>query len=53
MIHWKIEGVPCRDGINVYRLSDPSSAGFVIKVAGRIFSFRWSKRAKRFFMRSM
>ena len=47
LIWWKIEGSDPLNGLNVYPLSDPHSAGFVIK-AGKIkFKVRWSKRTKR------
>lgn len=47
---WKIEGIGCLNGLNVYLPSDPHSAGFVIKVGILAFRVRWSKRVKQWFI---
>ena len=41
---WKIEGCDLLNGLNVYRPSDPNSAGFAIKLGKFIFRVRYSKR---------
>ena len=46
---WKIEGCEVLNGLNVYRLDDPNSAGFVLKLGKFIFRMRYSKRTKQFF----
>lgn len=40
---WKIEGMEVLNGVNVYKLSDPKSAGFVIKIGRGYFRCRYSK----------
>ena len=50
MIYWKTEGKPCRNGLNVYRWSDPGNAGFVIKAGKHNFRVRWSKTVRQFFI---
>ena len=44
---WKIEGCELLNGINVYKRSDPNSAGFSIKLDKLIFRVRYSKRTKK------
>ena len=46
---WKVEGLEPLNGLNVYRLSDPHSAGFVLKFGRFKFKVRYSKRAKKWF----
>lgn len=47
---WKIEGFEPLNGINVYRPSDPNSAGFYLKVGKFKWRVRYSKRAKKWFL---
>ena len=51
MLHFKREGKEIRQGLNVYPLSDKSSFGFVILLGNTIFRMRYSKIAKRWFIR--
>ena len=44
---WKVEGFDILNGINVYRPSDPHSAGFAIMAFGLVFRLRYSKRTKQ------
>jgi hypothetical protein len=44
---WKVEGCELLNGLNVYRPSDPSSAGFVIKFGNWKTRVRYSKRTKQ------
>jgi len=44
---WKIEGCEILNGLNVYRPSDPSSAGFALKLGAFVFRVRYSKRTKK------
>jgi len=44
---WKIEGCELLNGINVYRPSDPNSAGFSVMAFGLVFRVRYSKRTKK------
>lgn len=46
---YKVEGMPCLNGLNVYRKNDPSSAGFILKVSLLHFKVRYSKRVKKLF----
>jgi len=46
---WKVEGMECLNGLNVYHPDDPNSAGFVIKIGAFGFRIRYSKRAKQWF----
>jgi hypothetical protein len=50
MIWWKIEGCELLNGLNVYRPSDPSSAGFALKLGEFVFRVRYSKRKKQWHM---
>jgi len=52
MIYLTGEGETVRNGINLYRLSDPSSAGFKLRLGRYLFMLRWSKGRQRFFVRS-
>lgn len=47
MIHIRREGGTVRTGFNFYPLNDPSSAGFLFKLIGRIVCVRYSKLAKK------
>jgi hypothetical protein len=47
---WKIEGCEPLNGINVYRPSDPNSAGFCLKVGKFKWRVRYSKRTKKWFL---
>ena len=44
---WKIEGMPCFNGLNVYRKQDINSIGFIIKLGAFHFKWRYSKRTKK------
>jgi hypothetical protein len=46
---WKVEGGEPLNGLNVYRPSDPHSAGFAIKFGRFKFRVRYSKRTKKWF----
>jgi hypothetical protein len=46
---WKVEGGKPLNGLNVYRPSDPHSAGFTIKFGRFKFRVRYSKRTKKWF----
>ena len=43
---WKIEGCELLNGLNVYKPSDPNSAGFAIKFGNFKTRIRYSKRTK-------
>jgi hypothetical protein len=43
---WKIEGCDLLNGLNVYKPSDPHSAGFALKLGTFVFRVRYSKRTK-------
>ena len=47
---WKIEGLGVLNGLNVYKPSDPHSAGFVLRVHKLGFRVRYSKRTKLWHM---
>jgi hypothetical protein len=51
LLWWKVEGIEALNGINVYRPSDPRSAGFVLKVGKLVCRVRWSKWTKQMFYR--
>lgn len=44
---WKVEGCELLNGLNVYRPSDPHSAGFAIKFGNWKTRVRYSKRTKQ------
>ena len=44
---YKIEGLPCYNGINVYPKNDPISSGFVLKAGPLHFKARYSKRIQQ------
>ncbi len=48
---WKIEGYGCLNGLNVYKPSDPHSAGFIIRVYKLRLRVRYSKRIKKWFVK--
>ena len=48
---YKIEGMPCYNGLNVYRKDDPSSSGFVLKLGHLYFQCRYSKRINKWLVR--
>lgn len=50
MIYYKIEGCDTLNGLNIYKLSDPSNAGFVARLGKWKFCVRYSKRVKRLFV---
>jgi hypothetical protein len=50
MIYYKIEGCDALNGLNIYKPSDPNSAGFIIKLNRWKFCIRYSKRVKRLFV---
>ena len=50
MIYYKIEGCDALNGLNIYKPSDPNSAGFIIKLGKWKFCIRYSKRVKRLFV---
>jgi hypothetical protein len=47
LLWWKVEGLNALNGLNVYRLSDPNSAGFWLKCGKLVFRLRYSKRTKK------
>ena len=49
MFHWREETSRVKQGFNVYRPNDKSSAGFILRVGNHILRVRWSKNAKKFF----
>jgi len=49
MIYYIIEGLPPLNGLNFYKLSDPNSAGFLIKLGSFELRVRYSKRVKQWF----
>ena len=51
MIYYKVEGLPPLNGLNIYRLTDPGNAGFVVKLGKWEFCTRYSKQVKRWFVR--
>ena len=44
---WKVEGCELLNGLNMYRPSDPHSAGFAIKFGNWKTRVRYSKRTKQ------
>ena len=48
---YKVEGLSCYNGINVYRKDDPNNSGFVLKAGPLHFQFRYSKRVNKRFVR--
>jgi hypothetical protein len=53
MIYTKIEGQAPRQGLNIYSSTDPSSAGFVIRIWYGVLSVRYSKIVKRWKIRTV
>lgn len=49
---YKIEGMPCFNGLNVYHKRDPNSAGFVIKVGTFHFKCRYSKITEKWIVKA-
>jgi hypothetical protein len=49
---YKIEGMPCLNGINIYPKRDSHSAGFVIKVGTFHFKCRSSKITKKWVIKA-
>ena len=49
---YKIEGMPCLNGINVYPKRDSHSAGFIIKVDAFHFKCRYSKITKKWVVKA-
>jgi hypothetical protein len=47
---YKVEGLPPLNGLNVYKLSDPNSAGFLLKIGLAEFRVRYSKRVRKWFV---
>lgn len=47
MLHLTREGETPKNGLNFYRLSDPGSAGFKLRLGRFMFMLRWSKLRKR------
>jgi hypothetical protein len=47
---YKVEGMPCLNGINVYRADDVGSCGFIIKLGALHFRARYSKRIHQWFV---
>lgn len=43
MIRFRSEGQPVKRGLNLYRLSDPSSIGGVLRVGNTMIYIRYSK----------
>ena len=50
MIYYKIEGQNASPGLNIYKLTDPNSIGFIMKLGRWKFCVRYSKRIKRWFI---
>lgn len=50
MIYFVKEGDRIRNGINLYRLSDPGSIGGWLRINRWGFTVRWSKKAKKLFV---
>jgi hypothetical protein len=44
---YKIEGMPCLNGLNFYPDHDPRSSGFVLKLGALHFKYRYSKQTKK------
>jgi hypothetical protein len=52
MINYKHEGLPPRQGLNIYPSTDSGSAGFVIRIWYWVLSVRYSKIVKRWKIRA-
>ena len=50
MIYYKVEGLPPLNGLNIYKPTDLSNAGFVVKLGKWKFCIRYSKQIKRWFV---
>ena len=50
MIYYKIEGQDASPGLNIYKLTDRNSAGFIVRLSKWKFCIRYSKRIKRWFI---
>jgi len=48
---YKIEGLACLNGINVYPKDDPNSRGFVLRIGVVHFKVRHSLRTKKWIVR--
>lgn len=46
---WKVEGMEPLNGLNIYH-RDPTSWGFVIRIGGRGFRVRYSRRVGKWFV---
>ena len=44
---WKIEGLEVLNGLNMYKPSDPHSAGIIVRLWRVGFRVRYSKRTKK------
>lgn len=44
---WKVEGYEALNGLNVYQLKDPRSAGFILKFGQLSLRIRYSKYTKQ------
>lgn len=51
MIRWTKEGDTLKNGLNVYRLNDPGSIGFKFRWNDDLWMVRYSKKAKRMFIK--
>ena len=51
LFHVKKEGVELQQGVNYYPLKDRNSVGFVVLVGLWVFRVRYSKIAKRVFVK--
>ena len=51
MFHWRDEGEPVRQGLNVYPLRSPYHLGGYLQIWRLRLYLRWSKVSKRLFRR--
>jgi hypothetical protein len=49
---YKIEGLPCFNGINVYRKIDENSKGFIFRLGTFHFKCRYSKRTNKWIIKA-
>jgi hypothetical protein len=49
---YKIEGMPCLNGINVYHPTDWHSKGFIVKLGALHFKCRYSKRTHKLIVKA-
>jgi hypothetical protein len=49
---YKVEGMPCFNGLNIYRKQDPHSGGFVVKLGAFHFKCRHSKITKKWIVKA-